>query len=177
MIIHGGTNDLKKYEENSSFDFYDVLSIFNALVKLHNVSHTFGARSVAVSIPEVECEISETCPNFKKVRNKINEPLQSFVARNKRYMVPTDFANEIIYRSRDQNLCTVHFLPAMFRSRLEQKSPVTQCLVCCVCVLFSMKESMIRIDSWFVSIDMKFYFLALSAARVPLGQCSGVSLL
>ena len=77
MIILGGTNDLKKYEENSSFDFYDVLSIFNALVKLHNVSHTFGARSVAVSIPEVECEISETCPNFKKARNKINEPLQS----------------------------------------------------------------------------------------------------
>ena len=179
VIIHGGTNDLKKYEENSSFDFYDVLSIFNALVKLHNVSHTFRARSVAVSIPEVECEISETCPNFKKARNKINEPLQSFVARNKRYMVPTDFVNEIMYRSRDQNLWSgpVHFLPAVFRSRLEQKSPVTECLVCCVFVLFSMKESMIRIDSWFVSIAMTFYFLALSAARVPLGQCSGVSLL
>ena len=115
VIILGGTNDLKKYEENSSFDFYDVLSIFNALVKLHNVSHTFGARSVAVSIPEVECEISETCPNFK-ARNKINEPLQSFVARNKRYMVLTDFANEIMYRSRDQNLWSgpVHFLPAVF---------------------------------------------------------------
>ena len=179
VIIHGGTNDLKKYEENSSFDFYDVLSIFNALVKLHNVSHTFGARSVAVSIPEVECEISETCPNFKKARNKINEPLQSFVARNKRYIVLTDFANEIMYRSRDQNLWSgpVHFLPAVFRSRLEQKSPVTECLVCCVCVLFPMKESMIRIDSWFVSIAMTFYFLALSATRVPLGQCSGVSLL
>ena len=25
---------------------------------------------------------------------------------------------------------------AVFRSRLEQKSPVTECLVCCVCVLF-----------------------------------------
>ena len=173
MIIHGGTNDLKKYEENSSFDFYDVLSIFNALVKLHNVSHTFRARSVAVSIPEVECEISETCPNFKKARNKINEPLQSFVARTKRYMVLTDFANEIMYR----NLWSGPVTTAVFRSRLEQKSPVTECLVCCVFVLFSMKESMIRIDSWFVSIDMKFYFLALRAARVPLAQCSGVSLL
>ena len=25
---------------------------------------------------------------------------------------------------------------AVFRSRLEQKSPVTECLACCVCVLF-----------------------------------------
>ena len=75
VIILGGTNDLKKYKENSSFNFDDALSIFNALLKLHNISHTFGARSVAVSIPEVECEISETCPNFKKARNKINEPV------------------------------------------------------------------------------------------------------
>ena len=94
-------------------------------------------------------------------------------------LVLADLANEIMYRPRDQNLWSgpVHFLPAVFRSRLEQKSPVTECLVCCVCVLFSMKESMIKIDSWFVSIAMTFYFLALSAARVPLGQCSGVSLL
>ena len=75
VIILGGTNDLKRYKDNSSFDFDDVLSIFNALLKLHNISHTSEARSVAVSIPEVECEISETCPNFKKERNKINEPV------------------------------------------------------------------------------------------------------
>ena len=66
VIILGGTNDLKKYKENSSFNFDDALSIFNALVKLHNISHTSEARSVAVSIPEVECEISETCPKFKE---------------------------------------------------------------------------------------------------------------
>ena len=33
------------------------------------------------------------------------------------------------------------FLPAVFRSRLEQKTSVTECLVCCVCVLFSIAKS------------------------------------
>ena len=69
------------------------------------------------------------------------------------------------------------FCTAVITSRLEQKSPATECLVCCVCVLFSMKKSMIRMGSWFVSIAITFYFFALSAAKVPLGQCSGVSLL
>ena len=33
------------------------------------------------------------------------------------------------------------FSPALFRSSLEHKIPVTGCLVCCVCVLFSMATS------------------------------------
>ena len=36
---------------------------------------------------------------------------------------------------------------------------------------------MIRMGSWFVSIAITFHFFALSAAKVPLGQYSGVSLL
>ena len=35
----------------------------------------------------------------------------------------------------------------MFRSRLEQKNPVTKCLVYFVCVLFSMAKSMLRMGS------------------------------
>ena len=33
------------------------------------------------------------------------------------------------------------FSPAVFKSRLEQKLPVNECLVCCVCVLFSTAKS------------------------------------
>ena len=33
------------------------------------------------------------------------------------------------------------FSPAVFKSRLEQKLPVNECLVCCVFVLFSMAKS------------------------------------
>ena len=36
------------------------------------------------------------------------------------------------------------FSRAVFRSRLEQKAPITECLICCLCVLFSMAKSMLR---------------------------------
>ena len=39
------------------------------------------------------------------------------------------------------------FLPALFRSRLEKKIPVTESVVGCVCVLFSMAKSMLRMGS------------------------------
>ena len=72
------------------------------------------------------------------------------------------------------------FLCAVFRSRLEQKSPVTKCLVCFVCDLFPMSKSMLRMGSFlylFVFVDVIFYSFALSAAKVALGHCSRVSLL
>ena len=39
------------------------------------------------------------------------------------------------------------FSLAVFRSRLEQKILVTECLVFCVCVLFSVAKSVLRIGS------------------------------
>ena len=64
------------------------------------------------------------------------------------------------------------FSPVVFRLRLEQKIPVTVCLVCCVCVLFSKANS-----KWRTSISYRFitfYSFAPCAAKVPLGQCSRV---
>ena len=69
------------------------------------------------------------------------------------------------------------FSPAVFRSRLEQKTTVTEYLVCCICVLFSMAKSMLRMGSMFVSVVITFHSFALSAAKVPLARCSRVSLL
>ena len=43
---------------------------------------------------------------------------------------------------------TDSFSPAVFRSRLEQKISATKCLVCCVFVLFSMAESIVRMASY-----------------------------
>ena len=47
------------------------------------------------------------------------------------------------------------FWPAVPRSRLEQKAPVTESLVCCVCVLFSMAKFMPRMGSCirFVAVE------------------------
>ena len=36
------------------------------------------------------------------------------------------------------------FSRAVFRSRLEQKASIAECLICCLCVLFSMAKSMLR---------------------------------
>ena len=67
--------------------------------------------------------------------------------------------------------------PAVSSSRLEQKTPVTECLVCCVCVLYSMAKSVLRMVTVFVFVAITFYSFSLRAAKVPLGQCSRVSLL
>ena len=40
------------------------------------------------------------------------------------------------------------FSRVLFRLRLEQKTPVPECLVCCVCVLFPMAISMLRMGSF-----------------------------
>ena len=65
------------------------------------------------------------------------------------------------------------FSLAVFRSRVEQKNPITECLVFCVCV-DEICQDWVAV---FVSIAITFYSFVLSAAKVALGQYSRVSLL
>ncbi|KAJ7383658.1 hypothetical protein OS493_026844 [Desmophyllum pertusum] len=97
VIILGGTNDMRKYYENISlqFDIDDSRSIFHALVELHNTTHAFGARSVAVSIPDRECKGSGTCSNLKETLQKINELLRDFTSHNKEKVILADLASEV----------------------------------------------------------------------------------
>ena len=53
-------------------------------------------------------------------------------------------------------------------SRLEQKTPVTECLVCYICVLISMEKSMLRICSVFISVPITFHSLHQVWQRFPL---------
>ena len=111
IIILGGTNDMKKYRENAaSFDIEDSKLIFHALVNLHNISHTFGAKTVAVSIPDRECEGSGTCFYLKEIHLKINELLKEFSSRNKEKVILADLASEV-FLPRDKSLWgdPVHF--------------------------------------------------------------------
>ena len=59
------------------------------------------------------------------------------------------------------------FSPAVSRSRLQQKTSFTEYLVYCVCVLFSMAKSMLRMSSVFVSVAKTFPSFAMGAAKVP----------
>ena len=66
------------------------------------------------------------------------------------------------------------FSPAVFRLRLEQKKlPLLNVCECCVCVMFSMAKSMFRIGS----CTRVCCHNASNATKVPLSQCSRVSLL
>ena len=51
------------------------------------------------------------------------------------------------------------FSPAVFRSKLEQKIPVSECLVWLVCILFSMAKSMLRMGSCVRLCCYKILFL------------------
>lgn len=111
IIILGGTNDMKMFRERITlFDIEHPRSIFQALVKLHNISHTFGAKTVSVSIPDRKCEGSGTCSNLKEIHAKINELLRDFSSRNKEKVILADLASEV-FLPRDQRLWSgpVHF--------------------------------------------------------------------
>ena len=103
---------MKKYRPNValSADIEDFKSIFNALVNLHNISHTFGAKTVAVTIPDIECEGSGTCLNLKETHLKINELLKEFCSHNKEKVILADLASEV-FLPRDERLWgdPVHF--------------------------------------------------------------------
>ena len=104
VIILAGTNDLNSVrtlgEGNLS---YNSKSIFNAIVTLHNVTHLFGARSLAVSIPDRECEGLGTCTKLKHTHNKINQLLRDFAAKSKEKMLLADLSKHV-YLPRDRKL-------------------------------------------------------------------------
>lgn len=108
VIILGGTNDLSKYRNSSSMG--DYKSIFYALVKLHNMAHSYGARTVAITIPDRECMGSGGCYYLNRTQSKVNDLLRDFAAQNTNKVALVDLANEILL-PRDERLWGdyVHF--------------------------------------------------------------------
>ena len=66
------------------------------------------------------------------------------------------------------------FSLAVFRSRLEQKILVTECYSDAFLFCFLMRNLWVAV---FVSVAITFHSFASCAAKVPLSQCSRVSLL
>ena len=108
VIILGGTNDLSKYRNSSSMG--DFKSIFYALVNLHNTTHSYGARTVAITIPDRECVGSGRCYYLSRTQSKVNDLLRDFAAQNTNKVVLVDLAKEILL-PRDERLWGdyVHF--------------------------------------------------------------------
>lgn len=108
VIILGGTNDLfgmkSIWAENNKIK--DELSIFNAIVRLHRTAHKMGAKTVAMTIPALQCEVDRKrrISIIMEVRLKINEMIRNFVKHSAGKMLLADLDKKMPL-SRDQMLC------------------------------------------------------------------------
>ena len=57
------------------------------------------------------------------------------------------------------------FSPAVFRSRLERKTPIAECLFRCVHVLFSVAESILKIGGCFCFCYHNIFFLCAKCGK------------
>ena len=106
VIILGGTNDLfgmrSIWVEDNKVQ--DELSIFNAIVQLHSVAHRSGARTVAMTIPALQCEVKRRIGVIMEVRLKVNEMIRNFVKNSAGKVLLVDLDNQMKL-SRNQMLC------------------------------------------------------------------------
>ncbi|XP_078359989.1 uncharacterized protein LOC144644387 [Oculina patagonica] len=108
VIILGGTNDLfgmkSIWAENNKIK--DELSIFNAIVRLHKAAHEMGAKTVAMTIPALQCEVNRKrrISIITEVRLKINEMIRNFVKHSSGKVLLADLDKKMPLSS-DQMLC------------------------------------------------------------------------
>ena len=74
------------------------------------MTHSYGARTVAITIPDRECVGSGRCYYLSRTQSKVNDLLRDFAAQNTNKVVLVDLANEILL-PRDERLWGdyVHF--------------------------------------------------------------------
>lgn len=123
VIILGGTNDLMSMQSiwEPSQSQKDELAIFNAIVQLHKVSHRAGAKTVAMTIPALQCEKSgATSGRFglstiMEVRLKVNERIRKLAANSAGKVVLADLDKQMLL-PRNQLLCSdgIHLTPSAY---------------------------------------------------------------
>ena len=102
VIILGGTNDaahVKNFGDDDSF-MNQLISIWKPRIVrdievLHEIAHSYGARTVLLTIPETAYE---AWPNYKTLwvmRNRINEDLRDYARRSQGNVVLCDLANQL----------------------------------------------------------------------------------
>lgn len=108
VIILGGTNDLfgmrSIWAENNKVK--DEHLIFDAIVQLHRAAHKTGARTVAMTIPALQCEVNRKrrISVVMEVRLKVNEMIRNFVKHSGGKVLLADLDKKMPL-SRDQMLC------------------------------------------------------------------------
>ena len=92
VLILGGTNDLCRMKSirEQEWKGQDTNSIFNAIAELHGISHKWGAKSVAMTIPSLQCEEACQCPQMKDVRLKVNDMIRNYAASSSGKVILAD---------------------------------------------------------------------------------------
>ncbi|XP_031565651.1 uncharacterized protein LOC116300833 [Actinia tenebrosa] len=77
VVILGGTNDLNFFLQQPT-KAPNVTAVLEELLELHDLSHTFLARTIAVSIPPRQCERTSKCKSYTDARHYINKELRLY---------------------------------------------------------------------------------------------------
>lgn len=82
VIILAGTNDIVHNSHSHNRRTWDTA--LEHIIDLHISSHRFGAKTMAVTIPEMDCEESDRppCKRTRLERNYINEKLRHYAKTN-----------------------------------------------------------------------------------------------
>jgi len=89
VVILGGTNDIYKQQPTGRRS-PDELS--QNIIALHNIAHHFGAHTVAITIPEVLCESTESCEDATQMRDTVNDNIKRYALDHKENVVLCDMA-------------------------------------------------------------------------------------
>lgn len=93
IIILAGTNDIAHNSHDRNRRAWDKAA--ERIINLHITSHRYGAKTVAVTIPEMDCEESKRppCLHTHLERRYINEKLR-YYARSNEFTILCDLADK-----------------------------------------------------------------------------------
>ena len=74
IIILGGTNDLSHLSHAKSTD------LFMQIKTLHEIGHSYGAQTCAVTIPQTAFDMLPTSGEYVNYREEVNSKIREFVA-------------------------------------------------------------------------------------------------
>ncbi|XP_057289921.1 uncharacterized protein LOC130612599 isoform X1 [Hydractinia symbiolongicarpus] len=93
VIILGGTNDIYNKKHAGR---HTAAELTQNILSVHHLAHQHGARTVAVTIPEVECQSSDLCQDMKQTREAVNDNLRTFALDHKNSVMLCDLAGSLV---------------------------------------------------------------------------------
>lgn len=94
VIILAGTNDLSFILKKPAIA-PNITAVLEALIQLHDLSHAFLARTIAISIPPRQCEKNSQCKSYTENRHYLNNELRVYSKARKGKTFYVDIEKEM----------------------------------------------------------------------------------